>query len=45
VLLALPIGILIGLSLFGVAGGFVVVPALVLALGFDMPGRRARPCW
>ena len=22
---------------FGVGGGFVIVPALVLALGFDMP--------
>ena len=29
---------------FGVGGGFVVVPALVLALGFDMPTAVARPC-
>ena len=34
--IAIPAGLLIGLSL-GVGGGFVIVPALVLALGFDMP--------
>ncbi|MEI2705333.1 MAG: sulfite exporter TauE/SafE family protein [Ilumatobacteraceae bacterium] len=32
------VGLLTGF--FGVGGGFVIVPALVLALGFDMPRRR-----
>jgi uncharacterized protein len=35
VLTATGVGLLTGF--FGVGGGFVVVPALVLALGFDMP--------
>jgi hypothetical protein len=33
--LLLAVGLLTGF--FGVGGGFVVVPALVLALGFTMP--------
>jgi uncharacterized membrane protein YfcA len=32
---ATAVGLLTGF--FGVGGGFVIVPALVLALGFDMP--------
>jgi uncharacterized membrane protein YfcA len=32
--IAVPAGLLIGLSL---GGGFVIVPVLVLALGFEMP--------
>lgn len=35
VIAAMMVGLLTGF--FGVGGGFVIVPALVLALGFDMP--------
>ena len=40
---ATAVGLLTGF--FGVGGGFVVVPALVLVLGFSMPMAVGPRCW